>query len=102
MRLWFHRVVLTRQWLTFVVLGVSFFLFGVGTLSLFMLLQANLNLLLDYGWQAVRDGGARQLIELLVTGYLSLASYLVFEVCKASLVRRALDDGTTASPPSDD
>ena len=100
MRLWFHRVVLTRQWLTFVVLGLAFFLFGVGTLSLFMLLQANLNLLLDYGWQAVRDGGAWQFLELLVTGYLSLAAYLVFEVCKASLVRRALE-GTAAATSED-
>jgi hypothetical protein len=91
---WFHRIVLARQWLTFVVLGVAFFLFGVGTLSLFMLLQANMNLLIDYGWQAVRDGGARQLVELLVTGYGSLIAYLVFEVCKSSLVRRLLDGNT--------
>ena len=98
---WFRRGVLSRQWLTFVVLGLSFFLFGVGTLSLFMLLQANLNLLADYGWQAVRDGGALQLVELLVTGYLSLLAYLVFEVCKASLVRRLLgNDG--AQPGADD
>ncbi|MCE3284988.1 MAG: hypothetical protein K0R70_1244 [Steroidobacteraceae bacterium] len=91
MKDWFSRVVLGRQWATFLVLGVAFFVFGVGTLSLFMLLQANLNLLADHGWQAVRDGGAWQLAELLVTGYLALMAYLVFEVCKASLVRRWLD-----------
>ncbi|HEX6572242.1 MAG TPA: hypothetical protein VF055_09480 [Steroidobacteraceae bacterium] len=92
MKNWFSRVVLRRRWATFVVLGVAFFVFGVGTLSLFMLLQANLNLLADHGWQAVRDGGAWQLAELLVTGYLALMAYLVFEVCKTSLVRGWLDD----------
>ena len=92
MKNWFSRVVLRRRWATFVVLGVAFFGFGVGTLSLFMLLQANLDLLADHGWQAVRDGGAWQLAELLVTGYLALMAYLVFEVCKTSLVRRWLDD----------
>jgi hypothetical protein len=91
MQRWFHRVVLARAWLTFIVLGVSFFVFGVGTLSLFMLLQANLNLLVDYGWQAVRDGGAWQFVELVVTGYLALAAFLVFEACKVSLVRRVFD-----------
>jgi hypothetical protein len=89
---WFNRVVLRRRWATFLVLGAAFFVFGVSTLSLFMLLQANITLLAEHGWQAVRDGGVWQLAELLVTGYLALMAYLVFEVCKTSLVRRWFDD----------
>jgi hypothetical protein len=91
---WFGRVVLARRWVTFIVLGLAFFVFGVGTLSLFMLLQANLALLADYGWQAVRDGGALEILQLLVTGYLALAAYVVFKACEVSLVRRVLGDGS--------
>ena len=90
MQRWFNRVVLSRRWATFIVLGLSFFVFGVGTVSLFMLLQANLTLVYDYGWQAVRDGGAVELVKLFVTGYVSLAAYVVFKVCEATLVQRLL------------
>jgi len=69
----FQRVVLSRLWLTFVVLGLSFFALGAGTVNLGLLLMANSRLLAEYGWQAVMDGALRQLIELLLTGYLSIA-----------------------------
>ena len=90
MQRWFNRVVLSRRWATFVVMGLSFFVFGVGTVSLFMLLQANLTLVYDHGWQAVRDGGAAELVKLFVTGYVSLAAYVVFKACEATLVQRLL------------
>ena len=75
----FQQWVLSRIWLTFVVMGLSFFGFGVGSLNLFYLLQANANLLLHHGWMAVMDGGLQQLGELLVTGYLSMAAYTDFK-----------------------
>jgi len=65
----FQRVVLSRLWLTFVVLGISLFAFGAGTVNLGLLLMANSRLLAQYGWQAVMDGALRQTIELLLTGY---------------------------------
>jgi hypothetical protein len=58
MQRWFNRVVLSRRWLTFVVMGLAFFLFGA----------------------------AQQLIELLVTGYVSMMAYVVFKVCEYRLV----------------
>jgi hypothetical protein len=91
MRRWLHRIVLRRRWLAFVIMGLAFFGFGVGTLNLFMLLKANAELFAGYGWQAVLDGGLQQLIELLVTGYLSLVSYLVFKTCEYTLVRHLSD-----------
>ncbi len=97
MQRWFYRVVLSRRWATFLVMGLSFFVFGVGTVSLFMLMQANVALVYDYGWQAVRDGGAAELIQLLVTGYVSLAAYVVFKACEASLVRRVLGEPVVES-----
>ena len=82
MQRWFHRVVLSRRWATFLVMGLSFFVFGLGTLNLFMLLKANAELLSAYDWQAVMDGGLRQLAELLLTGYLSLVACLAFKTCE--------------------
>lgn len=81
----FQRVVLTRLWLTFVVLGLSFFGFGAGTVNLGLLLMANSRLLAEYGWQAVMDGALRQLVELVLTGYLSIAAYVVFKTCEHRL-----------------
>ncbi len=83
---WFHRTVLTRGWLCFIVMLLSFFAFGVGSLNLFMLLRANATLLLDNGWQAVMDGGLQQSLELLWNGLVAMAAYLVFKTCEYRLV----------------
>ncbi|MBI5258031.1 MAG: hypothetical protein HY855_16130 [Burkholderiales bacterium] len=86
MKRWFHRVVLRRLWLSFVVMVLSFFAFGIGSLNLFYLLRANANLLLDHGWQAVMDGGLAQLAELLFSGFAAMAAYIVFKTCEHRLV----------------
>jgi uncharacterized membrane protein HdeD (DUF308 family) len=91
MKRWFQRVVLSRPWLTFVVLGVSFLCFGAGTLNLFFLLRANSALVFDYGWQALMDGAARQLFELMLTAFGSMLAYVVFKTCEVRLVRWLLD-----------
>jgi hypothetical protein len=83
---WFRRVVLGRRWLCFVVLGLSFFVFGAGTVNLFRLLGANLTLIVENGWQALADGAAQQLGELLATGYLSMVAWVVFKACEHRLV----------------
>ena len=92
MKRWFHRVVLARRWATFGVMGLSFFTFGVGSLNLFYLLRANVNLVTEHGWQALMDGGAQQLVELLFTGYINLLAYLVFKACEHHLVHWLGDD----------
>ena len=86
MRAWFHRVVLARRWLTFIVMGLGFCVSGVATLNLFFLLRASTTLVLQYGWQALVDGAARQLLELLLNGYVAVAAYLIFKACEARLV----------------
>jgi hypothetical protein len=83
---WFRRTVLERRWLCFFVLGLSFFAFGAGTVNLFRLLDANLTLIADHGWQALADGGAQQLLELLATGYLSMLAWVLFKTCEHRLV----------------
>ena len=89
---WFQVVVLRRVWLTFMVMGLAFFSFGVGSLNLFYMLQANGTLLLEYGWVAVMEGGLRQLAELLVTGYASMAAYIVFKACEYRLAHWLADE----------
>ena len=88
---WFRRVVLSRRWATFVVMGLAFAAFGGGTYNLFMVLKANTELLASYGWQALMDGGAVQLLELIVTCYVSMAAYTIFKVCEHVLVDRIAD-----------
>lgn len=91
MKSWFHRVVLSRRWLCFVTLGISFFVFGVGSLNLFFVARANVGFIARHGWQALMDGGAQQLLEVVATGYVSMLAYVVFKACEASLVRGLLD-----------
>ena len=94
---WFHRTVLSRRWLTFLVMGLAFFTFGVGTYNIFMLFSANIGLIAHHGWLALMDGAARQFAELIITGYLSMAAYVVFKACE----HRLTHDLASAEPAHD-
>ena len=50
------------------------------------LLKANLDLVLNYGTQALMDGAAMQLFELLFNAYMAMAFYVVFKACEYRLV----------------
>jgi len=95
---WFHRTVLSRRWLTFIVMGLAFFLFGAGTVNLFMLFRENADYISRYGWEALMDGAARQLVELLVTGYVSMVAYIVFKACEYKLVHDVVDGDAKSFP----
>ena len=81
-----QRYVLARRWVCFGVLGLSFLIFGAGSLNLFFVLNANLNLILAHGWLALMEGAALQLLEILLTAYISMVAYIVFKSCEYSLV----------------
>ena len=90
-----NRLVFSRRWLTFIVMGLAFLGFGAGTFNLFILLRANTELVFEYGWMALGDGAAQQLVELLATAYLSMAAYVVFKACEHRLVHWLADgEGT--------
>ena len=74
--------------LTFVLAGAFFMLFGVTSVNLFVLLQKNIELFLDYGWMVIEDGALQQFVELVSSAYLSLVFYLLFKVCERILVER--------------
>lgn len=87
MKNWFHRgEVLSRRWATFLVMGLSFMLFGATSVNLFFVASANLKLIMEHGLQALADGAAEQFLELLGTVYMSMAAYVVFKTCEHSLV----------------
>ncbi|MBV8603755.1 MAG: hypothetical protein JO224_03645 [Pelomonas sp.] len=91
----FFRLVLRRAWTAFLVGGLAFLASAAGTINFVYILKANLALVLDYGWQALNDGVARQLVEMLFVGYASLAGFLVFKACEHRLVR-----GLSQAPPA--
>ncbi len=85
MRNLFRRWVLAKAWLAFVVMSLSFLLFGAGTLNLIDLFQANARFIAEQGWQAVMDGAVLQMLELVLTGAVSMAAYVVFKTCEHRL-----------------
>jgi hypothetical protein len=60
-------------------------IFGASTVNLGQLLMSNARVLNEYGWQAAMDGALRQLAELVSTGYLGMAAYVVFKTCEHRL-----------------
>jgi hypothetical protein len=75
-------------WLTFILMGVSFVLFGLMTLNLLHVLGANLEFIGMHGADAIREGGLMQLLGLVLTGYLAAAFYVFFKLCEKVLVER--------------
>jgi ABC-type dipeptide/oligopeptide/nickel transport system permease subunit len=87
----FRRLVLQRAWTAFAVLGISFLGFGVSTVSLAMVLKANLDLIAAHGWPALADGAAVQLLELAASGFVAMGFYVVFKACEHRLVQGLTD-----------
>jgi len=77
-----------RWWLTFVLLGLNFVLFGLTSLNLLHSLGANLEFLGMHGIDAVREGGLMQLVGLIFSGYLAALFYVLFKLCEKVLVER--------------
>ena len=72
-------------------MGAAFLVFGLGSLNIFMELKGTAELLAEYGLQAAMDGGLQQLFELLLSGYASMAGYVVFKACEYNLVRQIVE-----------
>jgi hypothetical protein len=75
-----------RLWLVFAVAGLAFLGFAALSLNLLALLSANLRLISEHGGDALADGAALQLLELVLSGYGALAFYLVFKFCERIIV----------------
>lgn len=71
----------------FGLMVVGFMGFGLLTLDLVRLVSANAELLSIHGWQALQDGGLRQLLELLLSAVAAMVAWLAFKVCETLLVQ---------------
>ncbi|MBT9489638.1 MAG: hypothetical protein IV093_19190 [Rubrivivax sp.] len=91
MRSWVQRVLLSRPWVAFGLLVLSFLVFGALTVNLLFVLRANLALLAEHGWQAAMDGAAMQLLEIVLSGILGMLAYIVFKACEYRLVHWLTD-----------
>ena len=80
---------MVNHWLcTFFAMGIAFVMFGLLSLNLVQVMSANIRFLLEYGFQAVRDGGLQQLLELVFSSYGAVAFYVTFKTCEHALVER--------------
>lgn len=77
-----------HAWLAFLLMGLSFVLFGVATLNLLYIFRAAWEFLVMHGWDAVREGVLMQMAELVISGYAAAAFYVLFKVCEKALVER--------------
>jgi hypothetical protein len=84
---WLHFLY-RRLWLTFLLMGVFFLLFGVTSVNLFVLLKANIELFIEYGTMVIADGALEQLIDLILSAYLSITFFVLFKVCERVIVER--------------
>jgi hypothetical protein len=75
-------------------MGLSFICFGMGSLNLAQMVQANIDFLRIHGLMAIADGGLWQLATLSVNIYIAVACYIVFKSCEHALVERLAHHST--------
>jgi hypothetical protein len=82
------HVLTNRPFLTFFCMFFAALVFGLCSYNLFSLLSSNLDLIVDHGVMALRDGALKQLMMLIFYGIISLCAYVLFKVCEHMLVDR--------------
>ena len=83
-----YRWLSTHRAACFVLMTLSFLVFGLLSLDLVKLVSANAGFLWRAGWDGLMDGGFAQLLELAASAVAAIASYLVFKLCEHVLVDR--------------
>ena len=78
----------THAMATLALMALSFVGFGALSVNLVSYVSANANYLLSYGWEAFKDGGLRQLLELWLQIFVAIATYLAFKLCEHALIER--------------
>jgi len=71
---------------TLLLMTVFFLFFGYFSVNLFFLFKANIDLINRYGFMALRDGAALQLLNILVSGMASVLFYSGWKVCERLIV----------------
>ena len=84
----FYVFLCRRWWAAFLLLGLSFLLFGLASLNVIHVVMASSEFLLTFGVDAIRDGVLIQLVEVIMSRYLAAVFYVLFKVCEKVLVER--------------
>lgn len=71
---------------TLVVMTICFLMFGYFSINIFVLLQANIALIRDFGLMALADGAAHQLLEIVMSGFASIVFFSGWKVCERLIV----------------
>ena len=77
-----------HPWVTFLLMGAFFLLFGFTSINLYGMLSANVALIVTYGTMALDDGALQQLGEIVGASLLSIAFFVLFALCERALVAR--------------
>ena len=84
---WLHPS--SWHWLlVFIMLGAFAGLTAWFSFNLIHPFMANFHYIAEHGLFALREGGLRQAIELIGSGYLAIAAYVGFKACEVELVVR--------------
>ena len=70
----------------FVLMTLSFLVFGLLSLDLVKMVSANAGFLWRSGWDGLMDGGFAQLLELAASAMAGIVSYILFKLCEHVLV----------------
>ena len=71
---------------TLLVMTVCFLMFGYFSINIFVLLQANINLINQYGVIALMDGAALQFGGIVLNGFASVFFFSGWKLCERLIV----------------
>jgi len=88
------RVLSLSRWpaiLVFALAGVFGVVLAFSSFNLLSMAMHNFEFLGEHGFEALRLGGALQLLQILGNGCVALASFIGFKACESELIRRYND-----------
>ena len=85
----------------FFMMGVFGLAFAWFSFNIVDFLMGNFRLIAEHGTLALREGAARQAIELITSGYLAIAFYIAFKACEVELITRLRTGAGVAEPAAD-
>jgi hypothetical protein len=80
-----------RLWpMTFVLMVLSFLVFGAASVNLAQTFLLNVRLIQENGLMALMDGALMQLFEILISAAFAVSFYVVFKTCESVLLQKLL------------
>lgn len=87
----FLKKLLTTHWLlTSFVMAISSLSLVLSSANIFIMFRANILLISENGFMALKDGAAEQFFSICFYGIISVFSYVIFKACEKVLVEKLL------------